>query len=116
MPNVATRRRRPRNGRQATRPKFALMPAPARVRVEEKPVRGVKLKTVSTLTLAFALLCVAAFAAGRPPASAAGPTVNHGAKEHFRGVPRPFQQSPDSHSESVFQAHARARESATSRE
>jgi hypothetical protein len=116
MPNVAVRRRRPRNSRRAMQPKLALVPAPARVQVEEKPVRGVKLKTVSTLTLAFALLCVAAFAAGRPPASAAGPTVNHGAKGNCRGAPRPFQQRADGHSESEFQAHGRARENATCRE
>ena len=36
-----------------------------------KPVRGVKLKTVSMLTMLFALACLAAFMAGRPPASAA---------------------------------------------
>jgi predicted enzyme related to lactoylglutathione lyase len=33
----------------------------------------VKLKNVSRATLLFALLCLAAFAAGRPPVSAAGP-------------------------------------------
>ena len=39
--------------------------------VEAKPVRGMKLKTVSRLTMLFALLCLAAFVAGRPPAPAA---------------------------------------------
>lgn len=39
--------------------------------VEAKPVRGMKLKTVSRLTMLFALLCLAAFIAGRPPAPAA---------------------------------------------
>jgi hypothetical protein len=38
---------------------------------EEKPPRGVKLKTVSLFTLLFALACLGAFVAGRPPASAA---------------------------------------------
>jgi hypothetical protein len=33
------------------------------------PVRGVKLKTVSRCTMLFALLCLVAFLAGRPPAS-----------------------------------------------
>ena len=70
MPNVAAQRTRPRSSRKAAPPKLALVPAP--VRAEEKPVRGVQLKTVSTFTLVFALLCVAAFAAGRPPASTAG--------------------------------------------
>jgi predicted enzyme related to lactoylglutathione lyase len=32
-----------------------------------------KVKTVSNMTLIFALVCLAAFAAGRPPVSAAGP-------------------------------------------
>jgi hypothetical protein len=38
---------------------------------EAKPVRGVKLKTVSAFTMFFALSCLAAFMAGRPPVSAA---------------------------------------------
>jgi len=42
-------------------------------RLEMKPVRGWRLKTVSNFVLLFALFCVAAFAAGRPPAAAAGP-------------------------------------------
>jgi len=42
------------------------------VKPEAKPVRGVQLKTVSRWTMLFALLCLAAFAAGRPPVSAAG--------------------------------------------
>lgn len=37
------------------------------------PVRGVPLKTVSIGTLIFALACLAAFVAGRPPASGAYP-------------------------------------------
>src|SRR5271154_3554829 len=75
MANERSRRRRSRRGTQAMKT-AATAPAP----VEEKPVRGVKLKTVSTWTLVFALLCVAAFAAGRPPATAAGTTAVHGAK------------------------------------
>jgi hypothetical protein len=39
---------------------------------EPKPMRGVKLKTVSLWTMLFALLCLGAFVAGRPPLSAAG--------------------------------------------
>ena len=112
MPNVRTRRKRLRRAKSPVMQKLASVSPSA----EEKPVRGVKLKTVSSLTLAFALLCVAAFAAGRPPASAAGPTVNHGAKETLRSAPRPFQQRADGDSESVSQAHGRARENATSRE
>ena len=40
------------------------------VPVDVKPPRGMKLKTVSSLTLGFALCCLAALAAGRPPARA----------------------------------------------
>jgi hypothetical protein len=47
-------------------------------KVEAKPVRGMKLKTVSRLTMLFALLCLAAFVAGRPPASGAGPGMEGG--------------------------------------
>jgi hypothetical protein len=38
---------------------------------EPKPVRGVKLRTVSLLTMLFSLLCLGAFLAGRPPLAAA---------------------------------------------
>lgn len=41
-------------------------------KLEKKPVRGVELKIVSRWTMLFAVLCVTAFAAGRPPVSAAG--------------------------------------------
>src|ERR1700733_1595690 len=75
MPNVAVRSRSTRSRRRATsKAKLVLMPMPATVAApaEEKPVRGLKLKTVSTFTLVFALLCMAAFAAGRPPVDAMG--------------------------------------------
>ena len=35
--------------------------------VEVPPVRGMKVRTVSTLTLLFALACLTAFMAARPP-------------------------------------------------
>jgi len=76
MPNVAARNRSTRSRRRpASQPRFGLVPMPAAVPApaEAKRVRGVKLKTVSTFTLIFALLCVAAFSAGRPPAAAMGP-------------------------------------------
>ena len=73
-----TIRRRKRAATVVRRRALRAMCAPAPA--EEKPVRGVKLKTVSTFTLIFALLCVAAFAAGRPPAFAAGTTGIHRAK------------------------------------
>jgi hypothetical protein len=43
----------------APSPQLAIVPAP------EKPVRGVKLKTVSRFAMVFALLCLGAFLAGR---------------------------------------------------
>lgn len=39
---------------------------------EKRAPKGVKLKTVSTFTMAFALGCLGAFMAGRPPVSAFG--------------------------------------------
>ncbi|HKS81402.1 MAG TPA: VOC family protein [Candidatus Acidoferrales bacterium] len=45
--------------------------APAPLKVIEEPSRGVRLSTVSGFTIAFALVCLAALMAGRPPASAA---------------------------------------------
>jgi hypothetical protein len=38
---------------------------------EAKPIRGVKLKTVSAFTMGFAVLCLLAFMAGRPDISMA---------------------------------------------
>ncbi len=75
MPKLATARARTARGgkRPASQPRGELVTIPMGAKpvpAEEKPVRGVKLKTVSTFTLLFALLCLAALAAGRPPASA----------------------------------------------
>ncbi len=74
MPKTASAKRKP--GRVAASPQFvpgspklAVVPLAA----EEERVRGVKLKTVSMLTMIFALVCFGAFMAGRPSASAAGP-------------------------------------------
>ena len=74
MPKTASAKKEPRRTAppsqlKAAPPKFAIVPAAG----EEKRARGVKLKTVSTLTMGFALLCLGAFMAGRPSASAAGP-------------------------------------------
>jgi len=52
-------------------PRLAIVP----VTGSKGRVRGVKLKTVSVLTMAFALLCLGAFMAGRPMVSAAGPMM-----------------------------------------
>ena len=50
---------------------------------KQKPVRGVKLKTVSLWTMLFALACLGAFIAGRPPASAAGLVPSGGVQRQF---------------------------------
>lgn len=44
---------------------------PAPLKIIEKPSRGVRLSTVSGFTIAFALVCLGALMAGRPPVSAA---------------------------------------------
>lgn len=72
MPRMTTRKRRKNSSRSRTAARVAPAtsgepPAPA----EEKPVRGVKLKTVSAFTMIFALACLAAFMAGRVPAISA---------------------------------------------
>jgi hypothetical protein len=62
---------------------------------EEKPVRGVKLKTVSAFTMIFALLCLFAFMAGRVDVAAMDQQATAAkartlgpkpATEHKRGV------------------------------
>ena len=67
MPRARSRRKTSprRAGNIAPTPQLAIVPAP------EKPVRGVKLKTVSRFAMVFALLCLGAFLAGRPPVSTA---------------------------------------------
>jgi hypothetical protein len=68
MPQARRRRRSKQNCRRRA------VPLPeADAQEEPKPVRGVKLKTVSAFTMLFALACLAAFMAGRPPVSAADP-------------------------------------------
>jgi len=64
MPKTASAKKKPRRADasaqlKAASPKLAIVPAAG----EEKMVRGVKLKTVSTLTMAFALVCLGAFMA-----------------------------------------------------
>ena len=76
MPKTALVKRKPRRAGplaqlKAASPKLAIVAAAC----EEKRVRGVKLKTVSTWTMAFALVCFGAFMAGRPSVSAARPTA-----------------------------------------
>ena len=59
MPRISSRRSPRRRRSRAAKLDFA---API-VMPEEKPVRGVKLKTVSAFTMLFALLCLFAFMA-----------------------------------------------------
>lgn len=70
MPRVRQARTRANRRRRAAARAFAIAPAP--VAEPPKPPRGLKLKTVSRLTLLFALLCLGAFMAGRPPVAADG--------------------------------------------
>src|SRR5579863_3162582 len=59
--------------------------AAAGLPVEEKPVRGMKLKHVSTITMIVAFLCLFAYLAGRVDVSAATSTTGNAqsaAKEH----------------------------------
>jgi hypothetical protein len=67
------KRRKSGTGRTGCRPAESSNATSAVMAHECKPGRGVKLKTVSALTLLFALASLAAFVAGRPPISAAGP-------------------------------------------
>jgi len=70
MPGIRPRRRSVRRRKNPARTRsIARVPTCAR---EAKPVRGVKLKTVSWLTLLFALVCLGAFLAGRPPVVGGG--------------------------------------------
>lgn len=64
-------RRRPRSGAAIHR-----NPA-ATPMTENKPIRGMKLKNVARLMMLFALLCLAAFVAGRLPVVAGGFAAAH---------------------------------------
>jgi len=68
MRQATTRANRRR--RRTSRSVFAPVAAP--VSVEQELPRGIKLKTVSRLTLLFAVICLGAFLAGRPPVAADG--------------------------------------------
>jgi hypothetical protein len=67
MPKVKRSAQRGRSRRRQARSPFRPIAAAT---PERKPVRGMKLKTVSRLTLLFALACLGAFVAGRPPVPA----------------------------------------------
>lgn len=68
---TATRNRRPRSTRvrmrSAGKPRPSASLLALSAATEPKPVRGIKLKTVSLFTMLFGLLCLGAFLAGRPP-------------------------------------------------
>ncbi|MGB0033876.1 MAG: hypothetical protein WBP79_00180 [Candidatus Acidiferrales bacterium] len=61
MPRTNSRKRARRSRGKTARFNFAVAVA----RIAEKPVRGVKLKTVSAFTMLVAVLCLLAFMAGR---------------------------------------------------
>jgi catechol 2,3-dioxygenase-like lactoylglutathione lyase family enzyme len=67
MATRKSRRPAPRPRKVAAQLDLAAAACPA----ESKPVRGVKLKTVSAFTMCFAVLCLLAFMAGRTDVSAA---------------------------------------------
>lgn len=72
MPAARARVRKPlRIAQTPNQPRLALVPVPpANQDAEQEPVRGVSVKTVSRVMMLFALTCLAAFLASRPPASA----------------------------------------------
>jgi hypothetical protein len=75
MPAAHARvRKSPRIARSSpskNQPQLALVPGPsAKENLERKPVHGVSVKTVSRVMVLFALTCLAAFMASRPPAAA----------------------------------------------
>jgi hypothetical protein len=51
-----------------------------RISEDTAPPRGVRLKTVSRFTMLFAVICLLAFMAGRPPAVATGSSLIIGRK------------------------------------
>jgi hypothetical protein len=91
MPRTRSKRKTsPQRARNiAPAPQLAIVPAP------EKPVRGVKLKTVSRFAMVFAVLCLGAFIAGRADVAAMNqPTavsktrtvVSESARGHKRAI------------------------------
>ena len=70
-------RKRRRTAKQAERTN---LPTPAAAG-PERPVRGVRLKTVSNFVMMTSILCLLAFLAGRAPMTAAGASPAENAKE-----------------------------------
>jgi hypothetical protein len=95
MPQTRPRRRSARN-RGARAELAQVAPRPAL-----KPVRGLKVKTVSAMTLAFSLLCLAAFAASRPPlpsgrstGAVTAATEHPTTAKHAKTAARPARAAP----------------------
>jgi uncharacterized glyoxalase superfamily protein PhnB len=101
MPRLTTRRSTKNSGWSR-----AAVPA-APLRLEAKPVRGVKLKTVSAFTIFFALACLAAFMAGRVPTIAAD-SQESAAKESpmFLGLMNATYQAKDLNAAKAWYAKA----------
>ena len=76
MPRTGSSDQRPRRKARAVAHNVAKSTTP-----EKKIPRGVTVKTLSRVTMLFALLCLGAFVAGRPPASASGAATSPTAKE-----------------------------------
>ncbi len=77
MPRRRSSQQRLRRKPRAVAHNVASTPTPQ----EKKIPRGVTLKTLSRVTMLFALLCLGAFVAGRPPASASGVAMSSTAEE-----------------------------------
>lgn len=65
MARLKTKRNAKRSRGHACAEVVGTIPSPS----ESAPRRGVKLKTVSRFTMLFAVICLLAFMAGRPPAT-----------------------------------------------
>jgi hypothetical protein len=63
---------RRQKGTRGSVQRVAVAPRSAKIQDEDKPIRGLKLRTVSAFTMTFALICLAAFVAGKPPVFRAG--------------------------------------------
>jgi len=90
MPGVTARRRSVRPRRSPARRRRAA--TGQIVASEMKPVRGLKMKTVSWLMMLFALVCLGAFLAGR--SSATGRNSTNPVRAEPSPVLRPLRNAP----------------------
>lgn len=100
---MTPRRARERRGKG----KQPAMVAAAR---EPRPIRGVKLKIVSLWTMLFALACLGAFIAGRPPVSAARLVPAAGVERVNVHVKRKLLRGVGSSAQSHYRAAREARQ------